>query len=89
MVSLANNETSLVSLMTRKKVYEVKVRTGDAAKYGDNVSENSRTTSKNEVKKKKFYFLNKEHLCNILLLFFLHVSPTIFFLFQVSMLSKL
>lgn len=38
--------------MTRKKVYEVKVRTGDAAKYGDNVSENSRTTSKNEVKKK-------------------------------------
>lgn len=52
MVSLAHNETSLVSLMTRKKVYEVKVRTGDAAKYGDNVSENSRTTSKNEVKKK-------------------------------------
>lgn len=38
--------------MTRKKVYEVKVKTGDAAKYGDNVSENSRTTSKNEVKKK-------------------------------------
>lgn len=35
----------------KKMKNDVKVRTGDAAMYGDNVSENLHTTSKNEVKK--------------------------------------
>lgn len=47
----------------------MKVRAGNAAMYGDNVSENLLMTSKNEVKNNKFNFLNKQHLCNILFFF--------------------
>lgn len=51
LVGLAHDETLLVSDDKKKMKNNVKVRTGDAAMYGDNASENLHTTSKNEVKK--------------------------------------
>lgn len=68
----------------------MKVRAGNAAMYGDNVSENLLMTSKNEVKNNKFNFLNKQHLCNILFLFFfLHGLPTNVFVLGIRAFSAI